>query len=615
MSQQAEPPFRELGWMPVDLDVEHRADGTIVLASNIGLEECKPHLPAYLRAFAASRPDATWLARRAPDGTWNKISFGQAAARVDALTQALLDLRLPAGRPLAILSGNSLEHALITFAAMQASIPVAPLSPNYSLLSQDFLKIRGMIEKLEPAIYFVQSGRPFQKMIDACIPAGTPIIYCEDAPVASNTLPFADLVATQARDDVLQAIAAIDGDAVAKYMFTSGSTGLPKAVAQSQRGLVAAAVSTVQTFHLSEDKPSVRLDWTPWNHVFGFLNLCLSLLTGGEFYIDDGKPVEPFIHESLRNLRDISTTTYANVPAGFAAILPYLEGDRELAERFFERLEVVSYAGAKLPDDIGARLQKLAIEITGHRIPVSTGYGSTETGPSGSFVHWPTDRVGLIGLPQAGVRMKLLPVGEGRYEVRVRTPALMLGYHQQPEATAQAFDEEGFYCLGDAATLVEPSDITQGLRFAGRIAEEFKLQTGTFVQATMLRSELLLKTAPLLQDLVVCGEDEAFVAVMAWPNVGVARKMTGNDSLDLAAAARSPAIISQVAAALQRHNIECPGASNKVVRFTLLDIPPSIDGGEITDKGSVNPRAVKRNREKVVEALFDREQHGLVIDV
>jgi feruloyl-CoA synthase len=604
MNDLSKTPFREVDWLPVELDVDTRPDGTILMASCTKVAQGLPHLPAYLHLFGEQRPDAIWLARRAgPEGPWQQLSFAEACAKVDALTQALLDLELPKGRPLAILSGNTIEHALIMFAAMQASIPVAPLSPSYSLLSKDHLKLRRMLEIVEPAAFFVQDGQLFQNAL-AAVADAKPVIYVDHAPDGVQSLAFDKLTATKPSRAVRQAVAEIDPQAPAKFMFTSGSTGTPKAVAQCQAAIVAAVLSTVQTFKFSPEQPSVRLDWTPWNHVFGFVNLCLSLLTGGQFYIDDGKPVEPLIRETLRNLREISPTVYANVPAGYAMLVPHLEADDELARSLFHRLEQLAYAGARLSDDIAERLQRLAVKATGKRVPFISGFGATETGPSGSFVHWPTQEVGLIGLPQPGVQFKLVPLQSSRYEVRLRGPALMLGYHKDGEQTARAFDDEGFYCLGDAATLVDPADLKKGLRFSGRIVEDFKLQTGIFVQATQLRSDLLLAAAPYLQELVVCGADRAFVAIMAWPNLSVVRKQSGNESISLADAAQWPPLVEQVREALRRHNAEQSGSSRRVHRFVLLATPPSLDRGEVTDKGSVNSRAVQQHRLGELERLF-----------
>lgn len=608
--------FRDVNWLPVDLIIDQKADGTILLENRTALADVEAHLPAYLRRFAEERPDTMWLGRRMPDGgEWATLTYGEARDMIDALTQALLNLNLPKERPLAILSGNSIEHALIMMAAMQAGIPIAPLSPNYALLSEDFSKLRGIVETLEPAAYFVQSGPPFQKAINALVSADVPVIWVDEPPHHPCSYAYTEMVRTVPTADVARALAAIDPSATAKIMFTSGSTGTPKGVMQSQAGIVATAVSTVQTFNFSAERPSVRLDWTPWNHVFGFVNFCLALLTGGQFYIDDGKPVEPLVRETIRNLRDVSPTYYANVPAGYAAVLPYLEADRELAERFFCQLEMLGYAGARLPDDIGERLQRLAVKTVGCRIPVMTGFGSTETGPTGAFVHWPTDMVGLIGLPHPGVRMKLLPLDALRFEVRLKTAGIMRGYYKAPDITDAAFDDEGFYRLGDAATFVDPDNPEAGLRFAGRIAEDFKLQTGTFVQATTLRAELLFSTAPLLQDIVICGESQAFVAILAWPNLAAARALTGDAELRLMDAAAHPAVIEKVRDALCQHNMDNPASSMRIRRFMLLAIPPSIDGGEITDKGSVNAKAVWQRRADDVARLYRIKVDTQVNDV
>jgi feruloyl-CoA synthase len=616
MTDLAKIPFREVDWLPIDLDIERKEDGTILMRHRADLADVEPYLPAYLRRFAEDRPEAVFLGRRTSiGGDWRTITYGEARDMVDALTQALINLNLPKGRPLAILSGNSIEHALILLAAMQASIPVAPLSPNYALLSKDFGKLRGIVETLEPAAYFVQPAPLFDAALEALVPLDVPVIWVDAPPKREGSHAYSDMVRTVPTSDVSQALAAIDPQATAKFMFTSGSTGTPKGVMQSQSAIVSAAVTVLQTFNLTADRPSVRLDWAPWNHVFGFVNFCLSLLTGGQFYIDDGKPVEPLVAETIRNLRDFSPTYYANVPAGFAAVLPYLEEDEELAKTFFRQLEMFCYAGARLADDIGERLQKLAVKITGYRMPMMAGFGSTETGPTGAYVHWPTDMVGLIGLPHPGVKMKLLPLGEGRFEVRLKTVGIMLGYHKAPDLTEAAFDEEGFYRLGDAATFVDPDNPEAGLRFAGRIAEDFKLQTGTFVQATTLRADLLLCTAPFLQDLVVCGESETFIALLAWPNLAAARALTGNPELTLAQAAAHELVVAKVRDALREHNSINPVSSMRVKRFLLLDVPASIDGGEITDKGSVNAKTVVRRRADDLALLYKAELEGRVIEV
>lgn len=599
-------PFRDVPFLPRDLRVETRPDGVIVLASRHELAMCKPHLPAYLRHYAAERPQDPWLSqRRGEDRRWRTFSFGEARAAVDGLTQGLLDLGAAPGRPLAILSGNTLEHALISLAAMQAGIPVAPISPAYSLQSTDFQKLRAIFELLEPALVFVQSGRAFEKALAALNLHEARVIYVDDPPAAGGAVDYAELAAATPTAAVETALARIHPDAVAKFMFTSGSTGAPKAVIQTHAALCVVAESTLQVMGHRPEAGMVRLDWAPWNHVFGATGLNLALVGGGAFYVDDGKPVEPLFAESLRNLAEIATTTYANVPAGYAALVPALERDEALARTFFSRLQFLSYAGARLPDDLADRLQALAVRHTGHRIPFTSGFGSTETGPVGAFVHWPTDRVGLVGLPQPGVEIKLVPLDGERFEVRLRSSAVTPGYYRQPELTVAAFDDEGFYRMGDAATFVDPDNMMEGLAFAGRLSEEFKLQTGVFVRVGALRTEVVEAAAPLLQDVVVCGEDQAFVAILAWLNLAAARRLAAKSDAGLAELNREPSVRSAVARALAAHNVLHPASSQRVARAILLDEPPSIDLGEVTDKGSINQRAVQRHRSEVVRRLFE----------
>lgn len=614
---QLEPeivPFREVGFISRDIDVDRRPDGVILLKSRHALRTQADHLPAYLRRHAAERPDQPWLSqRRGPERLWLTVTFGQAMRIVDSLTQGLLDLGADSG-PLVVLSGNSIEHALITLAAMQARIPVAPISPSYGLLSTDFAKLREMIALLQPGFVFVQDGEAFSRALDAVDLGQAAVIWADKPSGDRNAISYERLASTRAGGDVARSVAAIDPDAVAKYMFTSGSTGAPKAVMQTQRNLCGALDMQLQTFGDTPEKAMVRLDWSPWNHVFGAMSLGQTLGIGGAFYIDDGRPVGPAFAETIRNLREISTTSYANVPVGYAALAPLLEQDAALAERFFAKLEMMAYAGARLADDVAARLQAVAIRVTGRRIPFVAGFGCTETGPSGAFVHWPTDRVGFVGLPSPGVEMKLVPVDEARYDVRIRSVGVTPGYYRRPDLTAEAFDADGFYVMGDAATFVDPEDPAEGLVFAGRLAEEFKLQTGTFVRVGALRAQLV-DAAPLLRDAVICGQDEAFVGILAWLDLEAARRLVGQPDATIESLNASETVRSVLREALAAHNAAHPGSSTAVGRVLLLAEPPSIDRGEITDKGSINQRAVQRFRADLVAALFKTEPPTTVIDL
>ncbi len=608
--------FWETTFPPIDIGIERREDGSMVMRCRTPLEVREASLPAFLRRQAGRRPDAQWLAqRRPPTGDWHTVSFGEARGIVDSLAQGLIELGLEPGAPLAILSGNSIEHALITFAAMQVGIPVAPISTAYSLQSSDFTKLREVLATVKPAALFVQSGAVYGRALQALDLAGTPVIAVEEGSVARGDLAYADLAGRQAGPGVERAFAAIERHAAAKLMFTSGSTGTPKAVIHTHWNLCFATEAILTGFGQTAEGRMVRLEWAPWSHVFGATSLAMSLVCGGQYYIDDGRPVGPLFAETVRNLREIATTTYASVPAAYAAMVDAMEQDESLARGFFKRLDTLTYAGARLPDDTARRMQLLALKHTGGKVPFTTGYGSTETGPGGAAVYWPTDRVGFIGLPQPGFALKLIPIDGERYEVLVRGEGVMPAYHGRPELTREVFDGEGFYRMGDAATFVNPAEPLEGLIFAGRLSEEFKLQTGTFVLAGSLRVAVIDALAPLLQDVVVCGEDRAFVAVLAWLNVDAARDCVQRPDATREELNADARVRGRVSAALAAYNASKPASSTRIERFHLLDEAPSIDTGEITDKGSINQRAVQRLRRPLVDTLFAPVPPDSVVEV
>jgi feruloyl-CoA synthase len=608
--------FRELSCIPRDVEVVTRDDGVITMRCRVPLNIREPNLPAYLRRHAKARPDARFISQRLPGGgDWRSVTYHEARELVDNLTQALLDLKLPSGSSLIILSGNSIEHAMIALAAMQASIPVAPLSPAYALQSADFSKLREMLAAVKAGAVFVQSGADYARALDALHLGDTPVITVSAPRAGRSDLQYAELAKRPAGPDVERAYAAIDPNAPAKFMFTSGSTGSPKAVPQTQRNLGVALESNHTTFGQTEEGTFVRLDWTPWSHVFGASGLGLALTGGGSYYIDDGRPGTPLYAETLRNLREVCPSTYVSVPAGYTALVQALEADESFAKTFFGSLQYLGYGGARLPDDLARRLHELSVKYTGYKAFITCGYGATETGPGGAFVYWPTDRVGFVGLPHPGYELKLVPIDDTRYEVRIRSEAVMAGYHGRPDLNAQVFDEDGFYRIGDAATFLEQANPLEGLVFAGRLSDEFKLQTGTFVLAGALRAAFIDAAAPLLHEVVVCGENEAYVSVLAWINVEAARAAVGQPDATREQLNAHPEVRRRISEAFAAHNQRAPGSSTRVVRFHLLDEPPSIDKGELTDKGSINQRAVQRNRPSLTAALFEPAPSASVVVV
>ena len=603
----AKPAFRKIEWLERDIAVERRPDGVIVLKSRIPLNPYASHIPAALAKWAAETPSRIWLAQRAgSERLWRKLSYGEARGIVDALTQGLLDLKLPPGSPVAILSGNSIEHALMTQAAMQARLPAAPVSPAYSLMSHDHVKLKYLFDLIKPAVVMVQDGAAFEKALKALDLDGVTVIHVARACEGIASVAFADLAATPVTKDVEESIARITPDTVGKLLFTSGSTGMPKAVINTQQMMCANAAMMMQCRPRDPGAPQATyLDWMPWNHTMGGNALFNPvLIEGGTLYIDDGRPVPGQIEETLRNLREVSPTYYANVPAGYAALAAAMEKDDALCRGFFKNLGLMAYGGARLPDDLYDRMQALAVKATGERLVFYTGWGSTETAPTATGTYWDTERVGLIGLPFPGVELKMVPVGT-KYELRLRGVNVTPGYFGRPDLTEAAFDEEGFYCIGDAGVFVDPADPVQGIIFAGRVVEDFKLTTGTFVHVGSLRTDAIAAATPVVQDALVAGQDRPFVGLLAWPNLHACRQIVDNPDASYEEVVKHPAVIACLKQGLQAHNASTSGASSmRVARAMLMVEPASIDGNELTDKGYINQRAGLERRAALVEMLY-----------
>jgi feruloyl-CoA synthase len=601
------PGFRKIEWLKRDIAVERRGDGVIVLKSRIPLKPFEKHIPASLSKWASERPDRTWLAQRTgTDRQWRKLSYAEAKRTADALTQGLLGLKLKPESPVAILSGNSIEHALMTMAAMQARLPAAPVSPAYSLMSHDHAKLKYLFALIRPAVVMVQDGPTFEKALKALPLDGVTVIHVARPCEGIKSIAFADLAATSVTKDVERSIAQITPDTVGKLLFTSGSTGMPKAVINTQAMMCANAAMMMQVRPRDPNgPPSTYLDWMPWNHTMGGNALFNPVLTeGGTLYIDDGRPMPGMIEETLRNLREISPTYYANVPAGYAALAAAMEKDDGLCRSFFKNLGMMAYGGARLPDDLYDRMQALAVRATGERIVFYTGWGSTETAPTATGTYWDTERVGLIGLPFPGVELKMVPCG-AKYELRLRGVNVTPGYFGQPELTKAAFDDEGFYCIGDAGVFVDPEDPVQGIIFAGRVVEDFKLTTGTFVHVGSLRTDAIAAATPVVQDALVTGQDRPFVGFLAWPNLHACRLITGDPDASFEDVVKHPEVLACLKRGLEAHNKSSEGASSRrIARAMLMVEPASIDGNELTDKGYINQRAGLERRAALVQRLY-----------
>jgi len=596
---------RKIALGPAETMLDRRSDGTILLRSPHELGSYPVKLGERLVHWANETPGQIFLAKRDVSGNWRTLAYAQTLALVRILGQALLDRGLNAERPLAILSGNDLEHALLALAALHVGVPYAPISPAYSLVSTDYLKLRYILDLLEPGLVFAANGERFARAVAAALPRACELVVSEAAPRNRDATSFDTLLAQPAGKSVDDAFAAVNGDTVAKILFTSGSTGQPKGVINTQRMLCSNQEMLATTLPCLRQEPPVLMDWLPWNHTFGGNhNVGLVLYNGGSLYIDDGRPLPGEFEKSAANLREIAPTVYFNVPRGYEELAGYLKREPALRDKFFSRVRMLFYSGAGLPQPVWDAFDDLALQTCGERIVWITGLGATETAPLATCANWESGRAGMIGLPVVGQEMKLAPAGD-KFEARFRGPNITPGYWKQPELTAQAFDEEGYYRMGDAVRFDDPVHPEKGLMFDGRLVEDFKLSSGTWVSVGPLRARFIAACAPLVQDVVIAGHDRDYLSVLIFPRMEDCSGVSGLPTTAPATEVLAHAAIRQrFQELLDRMRREASGGSTRIVRALLLDTPPSIDAAEVTDKGSINQRAVLERRAMLVDELY-----------
>jgi feruloyl-CoA synthase len=599
-------PIRPVRLRTSGATMHRRADGAILIRPDEPLEKYPRVLTERLVHWAAVAPDRPLAAKRGADGRWRYLTYGEALRQVRSIGQALLDRGLSADRPVAILSENDLEHLLLMFAGQHVGIPTASIAPPYSLISKDFAKLRHVMMTLQPGLLFVADGGRYSRALDAVVDRDIEVVFAGAPLSGRRATSFHDIAATSASPAVDAAHAAVAPDDIAKFLFSSGSTGLPKAVINTHRMICSNQQMILQGFRFLGDEPPVLVDWMPWNHTAGGNhNTGLPLYNGGTLYIDDGRPTASGIAATVENLREIAPTIYFNMPRGYEELLAHFHRDAQLRENFFSRLKFMFYAGAGLSQALWDEYRELMLQTCGERVLMATGLGATETAPMALQCTWDTEHSGSIGIPMPGVETKLVPV-DSKLEVRVKGPNVTPGYWKEPELTARAFDEEGYYRFGDAARFVDPSDVNKGLFFDGRLAEDFKLASGTFVNVGPLRARILHWFAPYVTDVAIAGPDRLDLGILVFPNLEACRSLAPSlaASASNAEILRHRAVVEQFSELLESFARQATGNSNRVVRATLLEEPPSLDAGEITDKGSLNQKIILARRAGLVEELY-----------
>jgi feruloyl-CoA synthase len=605
------PKYRRFEFGVTQAVVTDRVDGVQYLQAANSLEPYHCRILDPFIQTAQRDPQRTLFARRQPlangkTGDWQLISYGQALRHAQAIGQALVNRQLTFTRPVAILSENSLEHAMMALGCLYAGVAYCPVSPAYSLVSKDFAKLKHVLGTLTPGLVFASDAARYANAINTVVNPDCEVVLANGQLDSRSSTTYVELLNTTVTDSVHSAFAAVNADTIAKFLFTSGSTKLPKGVINTQRNWCANQQQMRQSMPLLTEEPPVLVDWLPWNHTFGGNhNFGMALYNGGTIYIDDGKPLPSLIDETLRNLREIAPTAYFNVPTGFEAIANAMKTDLPLRKNLLSKSRLFFYAGAALAQPVWDSLHQSQEQEIGERIVMGTGLGMTESAPFGLFVTNPHVKAGYLGLPAPGLELKLVPT-DSKVEVRYRGPNVTAGYWRNDSATAESFDEEGFFKTGDAVQWIDPDDLNQGLKFDGRIAEDFKLATGTFVSVGPLRSQIIAAGAPYVQDAVITGINRHQVGALLFPTQAIRTlvpQLPAN--ADLIQVTQSPEVQQYLQQLIQTLAKSATGSASRIAYLHMLCEPPSIDKGEVTDKGSINQRAVLTQRQALVNSLYD----------
>lgn len=604
-------PLSTLNFAPAEVELHPQKDGSTILRSPQALKPYADNLARVLRQWANATPDRIFIAERAQEQSWDTLSYSQVASKTDAVSQALLDRSLKGflgdkSSTILILSDNGIDNALLQLGAMQIGVISVPISPPYSLMSKDYSKLKYIFDLVAPCLIYARDGKKFEKALSVLNLEGVEVVVSENPPSSIRATLFSELVNTKPTPAVDRSLDKLNPDTIVKILFTSGSTGLPKGVINTQRMLCANQQSFRQVWPFLQDRPPIIVDWLPWNHTFGGNhNFNMMLFNGGSLYIDNGKPIPGMVERTVSNLKSISPTIYFNVPRGYDVLLPYLEEDEQARDSLFRNLDMIFYAAATLPQYLWERLEALSIRARGKRLVMASGWGCTETSPGVTMVHFPIEKAGVIGLPMPGIDLKMVPC-DGKNEMRIRGPNVMPGYWKDSESTRRTFDEDGFLCIGDAGKFADPNDPSKGLMFDGRLSENFKLMSGTWVNVGELRWTLVQACVPIVQDVAITGHDRNELGILVFLDVKGCQTLCSEDagSLDLETLIKHPKIRSSLLEKLRAYNRLYPGNSTRICRALLLNKPADTDANEINDKGYLNQRAVLDHRADLVEKLY-----------